>query len=460
MRNMLFSVVCGALAFVWGCGGGTPIVPKAKTTTLADGPSGTIDVRSFGARGDGVDDTAALVAAIQYVNSLRNTAAVLYFPAGKYWINPLHGMKSHVGLRLTASNVEIYGNNAVIGLVPGAERYAEQLKVRPGRTFYWDYFEIRGSNVNVHDLTFNSNDMTNVGGSRGTHGMFWASALNIIGTPEQMQSGNTVHNNKFVNIGGWAVNSAYQSNLTISNNYASHSEGMGCGGQVYGCRITDNVSENALDAHFFSNGYIHPGTQNQDVVIRGNTATGNTNGSGIDVTASWDTVVENNTVSKNANWCILVGKTWGPYKQDGSVLPSQRVTVRNNTCNHNGWYQGWPMNSEILVGEEYAAAWKPGDVVSDITVQGNTITSQNAQGRGVVVGYGASRVTIDANQFSGCGGTAACAYPNKAVIRIEEVGTETLTITNNKDDKKYPATYIQLGDVGPYTISGNDMIVR
>ncbi|HEY3930587.1 MAG TPA: glycosyl hydrolase family 28-related protein [Candidatus Koribacter sp.] len=453
MKMLRLALTILPASFLLSCAGTSPFVPAVHLNAAGDD---VVNVRDFGARGDGsTDDTAALIAAVNQINSLGNASSALYFAPGTYVINPLYGMKPHFGLLLTASNVEIYGDRATIALDSRGKPYDQQLNVPANTTFYWNYFEVRGSHVNVHDLTFDSRSMTTTGGYRGTNGMFWASALDINGTPNTMQSDNTVHNNRFVSLGGWAVNGSYENNLVIDRNYANHSEGMGCGGQVYGCTITNNVSENGLDAHYFSNGYTHAGSQNQNVLISGNIAEGNSNGSGIDVTASWDTVVENNTVSANANWCILVGKTWGPYKQDGPILPSQRVTVKNNTCTKNGWYQGWPMNSEIFVGEQYAENWNPGDVASDITVQANTVSSQNAQGRGVVVGYGTARVTIDNNELSGC--ASACIAP---VIRIAETGTDTLSVTNNHQDKQFATTYIYLGKIGPYTVSGNDMLVH
>jgi hypothetical protein len=154
-----------------------------------------------------------------------------------------------------------------------------------------------------------------------------------------------------------------------------------------------------------------------------------------------------------------VGKSWGPYFEKGPYLPSQRVNVIGNTCDRNGWYQGWPMNAEIFVGEEYASRdtgdYAPGQIVANVTIQKNKIATQNSRGRGVFLGYGVSGVSIDSNQLDGC--AKACQSP---VIRIEEVGTENLTVTNNHQDSQFHSTYIYLGKIGPYTVSGNDMLVH
>ena len=130
-------------------------------------------------------------------------------------------MENFFGLLLTASNVEIHGDHAQLQLLPGESLYNQLLAVPPNATFYWNYFEVRGSNVRVHDMQFNSEGMTTTGGYSGDYGMFWASALDINGTPEHMQTGNSVTHNRFLNMGGWAVNSSYQNNLTIDSNYAS-----------------------------------------------------------------------------------------------------------------------------------------------------------------------------------------------------------------------------------------------
>ena len=457
MKMFVATLLCGILVFAFGCGASHVGVSASQQTGVRSRV--VVNVRDFGAMGDGSDATSALVAAVEHLNALAGTPAALYFPKGVYLLNPLHGMRQFFGLVISSSDVEIYGEDALIGLVRSATPYADQLGVKPHQTFYWNYFQIDGSHVRVHNLTFNSNRMTTNGPYDEQHGKFWATALRFTGLPDALQKGNSVSHNRFEDIGGWAVISAFQMNFTISENYASSSEGMGCAGAVFGCTITGNVSENALDAHFFSNGSITPGTQNQNVLIAGNKALRNTNGSGIDVTASWDTVVKGNVVSGNANWCVLVGKSWGPYLQTGPFIRSQHVTVQNNNCDRNGWFQGWPMNAEIFVGEQYSQGdqrtYAAGDTASEITIKNNLIRSRNSQGRGISLGYGVARVTIDGNRLNGC--AKICEDP---VIRIEELGTADLTITNNHQDKQFRTAYIYIGDVGPYTVAGNDMQVH
>jgi hypothetical protein len=63
-------------------------VPRTKTSRLLD----VVDVKDYGATGNGVtDDTATIQAAINYVMSLTNCGAV-YVPSGKYRINSDPGL--------------------------------------------------------------------------------------------------------------------------------------------------------------------------------------------------------------------------------------------------------------------------------------------------------------------------------------------------------------------------------
>src|SRR5271157_72760 len=444
------------------------------------------DVASFGAKGDcSTDDTAALVAAATWVNS-QTLPTTLTFGSGCYLVDPRQGMTSHFLMQISASNVDIYGKGATIKLKPQSSPYNVLLNVTHDTTYYWYYFEINGSYDKVHGLSFDSSQMVTTGPYGSGNGSFWASGVEFKGTSSAYLQNVSAYDNNFgvynatacpvgvpipdwpsCGLGGWSAVAAYANNVTFSNNVTIGSEGIGCGGFAFNCNIIGNASSFGLDAQFFCNGggLGQTGSQIQYCNIEGNVASGNNNGNGIDVTASWDVSVVGNNISGMEGWCILVDKTGGPYVESTPYINSQRVLLSNNACTDNGVWQGWVFNGEIMIGDQYNTPinYTPGQTAAEVSIIGNHITAQNSQGVGIQLGYGVSGVTINDNYFHGCGGsTVACGYPTYNVERIIDNGAADVKVTNNYDTDQnlYPITWVYLSNVGPYDVWGNDMFTN
>jgi hypothetical protein len=82
---------------------------SSQSVRLADHVSGFVNVRSYGAKGDGVtDDTAAIQAAIDTYTA-AGAAGVVYLPAGRYRITSTIYARAHVTLRGAKSDTSATG---------------------------------------------------------------------------------------------------------------------------------------------------------------------------------------------------------------------------------------------------------------------------------------------------------------------------------------------------------------
>jgi hypothetical protein len=426
-----------------------------------------VDVRAYGASTSSADNYAAIRAAVAFVNTQPAGSVTLYFPPGTYAVDPSNNRTENRLAAITANNVTVTGVGATIALAAGAPM-AQRWGVAPGSTVYWNYFVLAGSHDTIDGLTLNSNGMTSWSpGCRGETGCWWATGVYIAqeggrGVPED----DWVIRDRFLQLYGWAVLSA-GNDTRIEGNYAEHSAGMVCqqlvpAGESRGCDIADNTSVDSIDAPYAVNGGSAEGTAVTNFRIENNYAAGNANGSGIDVTAATDGVVEGNVITGMKNWCIQVDRSHGTYRPEpAAYIASQRIQVSGNVCKGNNQYTGWPLNAEIMVGDNYAAPasgpeYAAGKTASEIEVSGNMIAAQNSLGMGVAVGYGASNVTVTGNTITGCGNeTIACE--SDRVYRYYDVGaTANIVVTNNHEDTAY-AGVVRTNGPGPYEIWGNNM---
>src|SRR5882757_9880677 len=98
MRYPKLLLTFAALWFVAGCTTTSTTPESAASTPTGAVPNGQFNVRSFGAKGDGVAlDTAAINQAIEAAATAGGGAVV--FPAGNYLSFSIH-LKSHVALHL------------------------------------------------------------------------------------------------------------------------------------------------------------------------------------------------------------------------------------------------------------------------------------------------------------------------------------------------------------------------
>lgn len=446
----------------------TNAVVQAATGASAGKESITVNVRDYGASPSNPDNTLAIRKAVAFVNTQPAASIRLVFPPGRYFVDPLGDRKVNRVAAITADAVTVSGEGATIALAPGGP-LGPRWGVASGSTYYWNYLVLAGSHDTVEGLTFDSNGMTSWSpGCRGDSGCWWATAVNIRKLGDKpIPTGDSVIHNRFLREYGWAVLSA-GNNTRIEGNYATNSAGMVCqqlvpAGESTGCVISDNISVDSIDAPYAVNGGPGEGSAVTNFRIENNFAAGNVNGSGIDVTAAKDGVVTGNVITGMKNWCIQVDRSGGTYRpQPAAYIGAQRVQISGNVCTLNNQYTGWPLNAEIMIGDNYASAatgpeYKAGDTVSAVTVTDNMIHPGNPLGMAVAVGYGAADVTVSGNTISGCGSEEATRCHADRVFRFYDVAaTAKIAITNNHQDAAYRGV-LRTNGPGPYEIWGNNM---
>jgi hypothetical protein len=216
LNNYLIFGLAGLLTIASRCFPALPQSgPAAKTITGSNAP--IIDVRRFGARGDGQhDDTTSIQAAIDSVSAVGET---LYFPPGKYTYRKLL-ISNKTKLTITgqrASLIEISdGGGAALIASPGAS-------IR-GLTF--DHASHNGYILDITspDVTIEGNTFENLGD--GVHGDVKAAIYIAPGSHRALVRGNS-----FLHLRGGpagAVRGVY------INNFRSRSEAS------YNARILNN----------------------------------------------------------------------------------------------------------------------------------------------------------------------------------------------------------------------------
>ena len=426
----------------------------------------TVDVTAYGASPSKADNFSAIQAATAFVNTQPAASVTMVFPPGNYYVNPLDSKPGNFLANITANHVTVTGYGATIAISPG-DSMGQRWGVASGATFYWNYFVLSGSHDTIEGLIFDSNGMTSWSHDcRGKHGCWWATGVYVgKGGRGSIPTDDWVVNNRFLQLYGWATLSA-GNDTRIEGNYAENSAGMVCeflvpSGESTGCDISDNISVDSIDAPYAVNGGSTAGSAVTNFRIENNYASGNRNGAGIDVTAATDGVVSGNVITGMKNWCIQVDRTHGSYRpQPAEFIASQRIKVSGNYCNRNNGYAGWPMDAEIMIGDNYAGAstgadYKPGQTAKDIMVSDNMVTAQNALGMGIAVGYGASNVIVTGNEFTGCGNGSTTPCKTGSVFRyVDTPATSDIVLTNNHQGTAYEGVLRTRGP-GPYEIWGN-----
>jgi hypothetical protein len=438
----------------------------ARRDSLADQGALTVDVTAYGASPSNADNFSAIQAATAFVNTQPAASVTLVFPPGNYYVNPLDSKPGNFLANITANHVTVTGYGATIAISPG-DSMGQRWGVSSGATFYWNYFVLRGSHDTIEGLNFDSNGMTSwSAGCKGIYGCWWATGVYVVkGGRGPVPTDDWVVHNRFLQLYGWATLSA-GNNTRIEGNYAEDSAGMVCqslvpSGESTGCDISDNISVDSIDAPYAVNGGSIAGSAVTNFRIENNYASGNRNGAGIDVTAATDGVVSGNVITGMKNWCIQVDRTHGSYRpQPAEFMASQRIKVSGNYCNRNNGYAGWPLDAEIMIGDNYAAPstgpdYKPGQTAKDIMVSDNMVTAQNALGLGIAVGYGASNVTVTGNEITGCGNGSMTPCNTGSVFRyVDTPATSDIVLTNNHQDTTYTGV-LRTNGRGPYEIWGN-----
>ncbi len=146
------------LACVAGMAGVSPTLFRAASRSPQPAPGGTaqvVNVREYGARGDGeTDDTEAIAAALAAAR--KSSHARLYLPAGTYLLSGSRGVRFPV----SRDGMEIFGD----GIGKTVLRYADNVTLRADVKV----FSLQGRNQSLHDLSFvNGANMRDGGGGAG-----------------------------------------------------------------------------------------------------------------------------------------------------------------------------------------------------------------------------------------------------------------------------------------------------
>lgn len=340
-----------------------------------------VNVKSFGATGNGTtDDTAAIQAAI---NSVASTlGGTVFFPTGTY--------------KITATiNVPVVSGGATNTVLLGAG-YSSIIKATASMTAM---VFIAGSLTTVDSITFQANAVATRAIQLGNTGV-------APGLP-QIGQNITIQNCKFevcpVAIYVWKF-----IGMTIFNNYF-----LGCTTSVYGAdttmdsRIVDNYIQGGGPCLYFTQGV--GGTHAEGILIQGNTifANGSNSGSAIVFNGGLELKILDNVIGEITNYpgpvnaygleligspnsiaYVQVSNNWfGSATSGGTPLSyagiivsgnSQGVRINNNTFNSFGNY-GVFLNgasvSTCSVSDNVFTLNK----VSDIEISGalNCIVKQN-----------------------------------------------------------------------------------
>ncbi|GLQ87357.1 hypothetical protein GCM10007898_09230 [Dyella flagellata] len=326
--------------------------------------SAVVNVRNFGAMGNGAtDDTAAIQAAI---NALPSTGGTVVVPDGTYMINALKGisLRSHTRLHLFGSaylqaipnsasrywvvkawgvnNVEIVGGNVV------GERTQHQ-----GTYGEWGYgINISGSsNVYVHDIHVSNS---------------WGDGLLIGGTGSGrtlVRSSNitfnrvTSFNNRRQGLSITPATQVYVVNSSFSSsNGTAPQAGIDIEPQTQGTTDTIRLENdtlasnvgNGLEVHDFVSGLVLNKVTSQ-----------NNRGYGVFTNSPNGVTITNSTLSQNYMYGVGIAGT------------TQNVQLVGNTINWNG--DSWFYTHNVSI---FTPGWVPRDI-SIASTAGNVTQSNN-----------------------------------------------------------------------------------
>jgi polygalacturonase len=365
-RSKILSAIAASLALA------SVALPAAATNWWSLTPavsigSAVLNVRNFGAMGNGTtDDTAAIQAA---VNALPASGGTIVVPDGTYMINALKGinLRSHTRLHLFGSaylkaiptsasrywvvkawnvnNVEIVGGNVV------GERTQHQ-----GSTGEWGFgINVSGSNtVYVHDIHVSNcwGDGLLVGGTGSGSTLIRSSnvTLNRVTSFNNRRQGLSITPATQV----YVVNSSFSS----SNGTAPQS-GIDIEPQTQGTTDTirlENVTlsgnvGNGLEVHDYVSG-----------LVLNKVTSENNQGNGVFTNSPNGVTITNSNLSQNYMFGVTIAGT------------TRNVQISGNTIQWNG--DAWFYRNNVSI---FTPGWVPRDVsiastTSNVTQSNNLIS--------------------------------------------------------------------------------------
>ena len=362
-----------------------------------------LNVRSFGAIGDGVtDDTIAIVSCFNCANLDSKIATITL--DGIFLCDFLSNALAGTVLANISRNSLTISGGGTIKVKPNAYSAG----VANGTSKVYVAFNIMGSYCTVQNIILDVNNQgTNYNPSASLPNVEFRHTYMFSGTPNLYRQGNNVIGNRYLNGNGQTYVGNFQQFGVIASNYAEGS--IGCGYNASkNCTIISNTSLNARDAHFAA--WI-----SEDISLIGNIAVSSSNGNGIDISGSSDIIVSGNTVKQNQ----LCGVWVGADPNVGNI--SQRVLITNNILSDN---QQFIMGSsaEIRVANiPYDTTIRPSAI--DVVINGNRISGLN---RAIFLGDLVKDIKILNNSLEPL--STSSPFPNS---RIDISTTNKVAISNN-----------------------------
>jgi hypothetical protein len=390
---------------------------KVKNRMISGAP---VNVRDFGAVGDGVtDDTAAIQAAFVYAGE----NAVVISPGGFTYA---------ISDQLNLFGGTLYNFNKSI-IVPVTGLDPDTQSFHPLRADYLIntnvdfievcHFEIDGSrggfdfaisglgasHMNVHD-----NYIHDIGTSFGVDTLEQGSGINIQGKTASLITNIHVHNNTIINIKGWGdlrgdfIYCAYFIGALIDSNYCKYAHRMGIVLTSYSSNFTitnntvDQIGAAAIDLesnHQVND--IHTATITGNVLTRfGNKPVGETGGQffGLDVQGSANKIVFSNNTITNGNPNNIAGRLttaiYGINEADSVV-----------------------MNDNVISGVDAILKNYSGNSMDNFTFSGNTC---NSDGSGIDIAIGVNCI-ISSNIIEVVDGFALTVFATDVVVISDNI---------------------------------------
>lgn len=342
-----------------------------------------LNVRDFGAAGDGVtDDTAAIQAAVAAANSDLTVGTLVF--EGVFLVDYLAVGANNTLCEITRDDLTVTGGGTIKAKVG-----SYGAGVANGAVKYYNTFLVTGNRVSIEDIVIDGNNQFSQYSYDVAQPNYWLSGVQFLGTDAvTLIDAPQARNIRYINGGGWPIKGTYCFGGLIEGCYAENSQGIGFDGSSI-CVVNGNTSFNAYDAHFATWNSI-------GAVVSNNTCNSSSNGSGIDVSGSKDCTVIGNTIRACANRGV-----WVLQDPNTGAQPSN-VAIIGNTFFNNNSYVPVAERGDIQVAAAFPTTdtRPPGTVdCRGLTISGNTFyTYSNANS--ITLGKYAFDVNIVGNTFA------------------------------------------------------------
>lgn len=362
--------------------GNTVCTTSALTMTVISGsgsppmdpaPAGSVDVKTFGAKGDGTsDDSSAIQSAI---NSLGSGGGSIYFPSGTYMLgtaNPSTQFGSYPdGTPVLSAIIVTNPNITLWGATSGGGSYRmATLKLMSHKKLR--ILSASGNGFKINNLIFDGNKPNRDEGT-GWPTADVVDALVIQWMNNDVQVSNVESRNGIEDgIGCWQCQ-----NFTVKGSYLHDNGTIKAGG-------TGISFSNGINGTFENN------------TLSGNTAAG-----------LWAAFGDNGVIIKNNNFQNNIGAALALGGQGGTDTNYQII---GNTMTGNGIVAGFPamavvgvqngVISQNTINDNLGgiAFWDPGSTNWNVT--GNIIsntTNNHVQKYGISVGAASTGITLTSN---------------------------------------------------------------